>query len=64
MKKIQRVVNRSPLAIAVTIGLFVTPLAQAFDFTRGDLEGSLDTTVSYGVSIRAEDPDEDLIGKA
>ncbi|MBP6309536.1 MAG: DUF1302 domain-containing protein, partial [Arenimonas sp.] len=41
-----------------------TPLAQAFDFTRGDLEGSLDTTVSYGVSIRAEDPDEDLIGKA
>ena len=64
MKKIQRVVNRSPLAIAVTIGLFVTPLAQAFDFTRGELEGSLDTTVSYGVSIRAEDPDEDLIGKA
>ncbi len=64
MKRIRKVVNRSPLAAAVAFGLFVAPMAQAFDFTSGDLEGSFDTTVSYGISVRADDQDEDLIGKA
>ena len=64
MKKIQRIMHRSPLAAAVALGLFVAPMAQAFDFENGGLTGSLDTTVSYGVSVRAGDQAEDLIGKA
>jgi hypothetical protein len=39
-------------------------MAQAFEFTKGGLTGSLDTTVSYGVNIRTQDPATDLIGKA
>jgi hypothetical protein len=38
-------------------------MAQAFEFENGELKGSLDTTVSYGISIRTEDPAEGLIGK-
>jgi Protein of unknown function (DUF1302) len=64
MKKMQRFVQRSPLAAAVAISLFAAPMAQAFDFESGELKGSLDTTVSYGISQRAEDPAIDLIGKA
>jgi len=64
MKKMQRIVQRSPLAAAVAFGLFAAPMAHAFDFENGELKGSLDTTVSYGVSIRTEDPAEALIGKA
>ena len=36
--------------------------AQAADFRVGRTEGLLDLTVAYGVSIRTEDPDHDLIG--
>lgn len=67
MKKLQnvnRLITRSPLAAAVAFGLFVTPMAQAFDFENGELKGSIDTTVSYGISIRADDPANGLIGKA
>lgn len=64
MKKIQRLVYRSPLAAAVALGLFAAPMAQAFEFEKGELKGSLDTTVSYGISIRADDPAEGLIAKA
>mgnify|MGYP006379279169 FL=1 len=67
MKKTQtlnRLIARSPLAAAVAIGLFAAPMAQAFDFGEGDLKGSLDTTVSYGISGRLDDPSEGLIGKA
>ncbi len=34
----------------------------AFQFTLGDVQGNLDTTLSYGLSWRMEDPDKDLIG--
>lgn len=64
MKKIQRLVYRSPLAAAVALGLFAAPMAQAFEFEKGELKGSLDTTVSYGISVRTEDPAEGLIAKA
>ena len=64
MKKIQRIVHRSPLAAAVAIGLFAAPMAHAFEFEKGGFTGSLDTTVSYGVSVRSGDPAEDLIAKA
>jgi hypothetical protein len=64
MNKTHRLITRSPLAAAVALGLFTAPMAQAFEFTRGELTGSWDTTVSYGINIRTEDPATDLIGKA
>jgi hypothetical protein len=55
---------RAPLAAAVALGLLMAPAAQAFEFSRGELRGSLDTTVSYGYSWRVEDRDNDLIAKS
>ncbi|HMB57564.1 MAG TPA: DUF1302 domain-containing protein, partial [Arenimonas sp.] len=55
---------RAPLAAAVAVALLVAPAAQAFEFSKGELTGSLDTTVSYGISIRTEAPADDLIGKS
>lgn len=57
-------VVRARLAAAVALGLLVAPAAQAFEFSRGELTGSFDTTVSYGYSWRVQDQDEDLIGKS
>ena len=56
--------NRAPLAAAVAFALLSAPAAQAFEFEKGGLTGSLDTTISYFVSVRTEDADPDLIGKA
>lgn len=58
--------SRRGLALAVAGALaagFCLPAA-AIDFSRGELTGSLHTTVSYGASWRADDQAEDLIGKA
>jgi hypothetical protein len=55
---------RAPLATAVTAALLAAPAAQAFEFQKGGLTGSLDTTVSYGISVRTQDADSDLIGKS
>jgi hypothetical protein len=38
--------------------------AQAFTFSSGELEGSLDTTISYGARWRVQDRDLSIIGKA
>lgn len=56
---------RAPLALSIgaLLGLAAGP-ALAFDFQRGELSGSLDTTVSFGASWRAQDQSDDLIGKA
>jgi hypothetical protein len=61
-----RVAMRAPLALAVAgaLSLIATPEARAFEFSNGNLSGSFDTTVSYGLSVRMEDRDDDLIGKA
>ncbi len=59
--------SRAPLAVALAgalLATFAAPAVQAFEFSRGELSGSLDTTVSYGLSARMEDQDDDLIGKA
>ena len=64
MNKTHRHVSRSPLAAAVALGLFTAPMAHAFEWTSGELTGSLDTTIGYGVNMRTEDPATDLIGKA
>jgi hypothetical protein len=63
-KPLRGLLARAPLAAAVSMALLSVPTAQAFEFQRGGVTGSLDTTVSYGISIRAQDQDEDLIGKA
>ncbi len=55
---------RAPLAAAVALGLLMAPAAQAFEFERGELTGSLDTTVSYGYSWRVEERDDDLVAKS
>jgi hypothetical protein len=41
-------------------GLLCAPLS-AKDFRFGNLEGLLDTTIAYGVLVRTEDADDDLI---
>jgi len=51
-------------AIALALAGSVALPAQAFQFGEGDWTGSLDTTVSYGVSKRVEDQNPDLIGKS
>src|SRR5690349_8623124 len=51
-------------AIACAIAGSVALPAQAFEFGEGNWTGSLDTTISYGVSKRVEDIDNDLIGKS
>lgn len=57
-------VARAPLAAAVALGLLMVPAAQAFEFDRGELTGSLDTTVSYGFSWRVEERDDALVAKS
>ena len=67
MKKLHAhhgLVARAPLAAAVALGLLMAPAAQAFEFSRGELTGSLDTTVSYGYSWRVEERDDDLVAKS
>lgn len=57
-------VARAPLAAAVALGLLLAPAAHAFEFSRGELTGSFDTTVSYGYSWRVQEQDPSLIGKS
>jgi hypothetical protein len=61
---VRSLLTRAPLATAIAVGLLAAPAAQAFEFQKGGLTGSLDTTVSYGISVRTQDQDPDLIGKA
>jgi len=49
-----------PVLLAMLWG---TP-ATAFQFEFGDVEGSLDSTLSYGMSWRVADRDQDIIGLA
>lgn len=67
MNKLNRITGlraRAPLAMAVAVALLSAPAAQAFEFERGELTGSIDTTVSLGYSWRTEERDPSLIGKA
>ena len=49
-----------PVLLAMLCG---TPAA-AFQFDFGEVEGSLDSTLSYGMSWRMSDQDKDIIGLA
>ena len=59
-------VRRRTLGSAITFALMAGAgsNAQAFDFSSGDWSGSLDTLLSYGISVRVEDRDDELIGLA
>jgi hypothetical protein len=61
---IRRPLRRPLLASAIALALGA-PAAHAIDFQFGEgWTGNLDTTISYGVSARTEDPAVDLTGKA
>jgi hypothetical protein len=67
MKKLNRSTGlqaRAPLAMAVAFALLSAPAVQAFEFEKGELTGSVDTTVSLGYSWRTEDRDPNLVAKA
>ena len=49
-------------AIAL-VGFLHTLPAQAVEFRTGGLQGSVDTTISHGMTFRVEDRDETLAGK-
>jgi hypothetical protein len=67
MKKLHArhgLVARAPLSAAVALALLAAPAVHAFEFERGELTGSLDTTVSLGYSWRVEERSDDLVGKS
>ncbi len=51
-------------ALCLTLVLSPALPAQAFQFEYGELQGSLDTTLSYGVSWRVDDRDKEILGVA
>ncbi len=50
------------LAAAITVILLMPMTTLAFEFEAGDLEGSIDTTLSYGAAWRVDGQDPALIG--
>jgi len=70
MKSIQKEMKRSNsfpgkiLPAVLLFSLIWAVPAWALDFSTGDLEAHLDTTLSYGLMFRVQDRDTDLIGTA
>ena len=63
MKKMQGMKNKRKVAyLAVIAALGMSSTAQATTWEWGDWSGSLDNTITYGISFRGEDPDSRLIG--
>ena len=54
---------RAPLAVAV-LGALVSLPASAFEFGDGEFTGSLNTTLSYGASMRVQERDDNLVAKS
>lgn len=54
--------GRAVRTLGAAIATSVASLAQAVTFENGDLNGSFDTTFSYGVAYRVSDRDRDLLG--
>ncbi len=50
--------------LSLAISALATGSAQAITFNKGDLQGSFDTTISYGARWRVQDRDQSIIGKA
>lgn len=53
----------APLAVAV-LGALVALPASAIEFGEGDFTGSLNTTLSYGASMRVQERDDNLLAKS
>jgi hypothetical protein len=51
------------LAVALALGGLAAEPAAAYDFSSGELTGTLDTTLSYGFGVRMKRPDESQRGK-
>lgn len=67
--KTARGLQRSRLSIAISGALLLgvmgaTDNAQALEFDFGDWTANLDTTITYGIGIRVQERDEDLVGFA
>ena len=62
VKSFHALPRASMLALAIA-GATSFP-AQAFEFSSGEMTGSLDTTISYGARWRVQDRDERIIGIA
>ena len=58
---VPRLFRSAVCALALVVALAAAP-AGAEDFNHGELEGSLDITLSHGVTLRVGDRDESLIG--
>ncbi len=58
----QQAARVSRIVVIATLLLLAVAPAMAVDFKKGDLEGSWDTTISWGTQFRLEDPDLRLIG--
>ncbi len=63
-KQFPRSVSTVPPGAAIMLALtFGSPgSAQAIEFSSGELSGNFDTTVSYGLTWRVDDPDPDNLG--
>ena len=55
---------KSSAGIALSSALLLSQIgtAQAFSFHQGELRGSFDTDLTYGISMRTEDADTDNLG--
>ncbi|MFW2439381.1 MAG: DUF1302 domain-containing protein [Arenicellales bacterium] len=67
MNDVQRNNSRKTLRLSL-LSIAITALtagpSHAFTFSSGELEGALDTTISYGARWRVQDRDQSIIGKA
>lgn len=62
-------IGRNLLSLSIATAMTLAAVgystnARALEFGEGDLKISVDTTVSYGVSVRVQEQDDNLIGKA
>ena len=57
-----RAMNLIKVSVPAAALLLSVTSVQAFEFGSGEWSGSLDTTVSYGASWRANDLDPDNVG--
>lgn len=60
----QNKLNAALKIALLTSSLGLVSLANAISFNKGDFSASWDTTISYGMGVRAEERDNDLVGKA
>lgn len=56
--------KKAIISATATSCVLLANMAQAIEFNRGDLSGSWDTTLSYGIISRLKDSDDELIGIA